>query len=302
METKDSIEEVAKQAICWPASRKWDTTEKDARIKSLFGAPSEVIADLWNRVRPSVDEPGAEPKHMLWALSFMKVYSTEDVHCAIFGWPSVRTFRKWSWYFVKKIAALKEDIILLENRFTNGPDPNSHGTKCYLTVDCTDCPVFEPYPFNTEMFSHKMNGPGLKYEVAVCIKTGHIVWISGPFVASKADPTIFRNGLSNIIADDEVVEVDGVYKGCLKGKLPDQGIDSDERKQKSVARGRHEVVNGRLKQFGVLTIHFRHQKPNKVAMMDKHKCCFNAIAVITQLKFEHGGRTFDVSYNVKYDL
>jgi hypothetical protein len=28
------------------------------------------------------------------------------------------------------------------------------------------------------MFSKKMNGPGSKYEVDVCIKTGHIVWVN----------------------------------------------------------------------------------------------------------------------------
>ena len=29
-----------------------------------------------------------------------------------------------------------------------------------------------------------MNGPGLSYKVGVCIKTTHIVWVNGPFVAS----------------------------------------------------------------------------------------------------------------------
>ena len=298
---QDSIEEVAKETLSWPDNKKWDTTDKDDRFRSCFGAPSRVVAELWNRIEPTVDEPGAHPKHLLWALVFLKVYSTEEVHCAIVGWPSTRTFRKWSWYFVRKISELKDDVIRLENRFVNGPPQNDGPERnCYLTVDCTDCPVFEPFPFDREMYSHKHNGPGLKYEVAVCIRTGHIVWINGPFVASVSDPVIFEIGLSNQIGANEVVEADGVYRGPEKAMMPTMGINSAARKQKSVARGRHEVVNGRLKQFSVLTTFFRHSKPNKDSMIEKHELCFTAIAVITQLKFENGGQTFNVVYDVTY--
>jgi hypothetical protein len=301
MVTKEGIEEIASVALAWPKNRKWDTTEKNARFRSCFGASSEVVATIWNRIEPTIDEPGLHAKHLLWALVFLKVYSTEDIHCSIFDWPSVRTFRKWSWYIVKKIADLKDEVIRLENRFQDGPDPNLPGKKCYLTVDGTDCPVFEPRPFNTGMYSKKMQGPGLKYEVAVCIRTGSICWINGPFKASTHDATIFNNGLSNEIADNEVVEADRGYSGCAKAKTPNQGFTRVERQQKSKARGRHEAINGRLKHFGVLTTHFRHMAPNLVHMMEKHGLCFTAIAVISQLKFEHGDQVFDVEYNVNYD-
>ena len=300
MVEKEAIENAAKEALAWPNSRKWDNKEKDERFKSCFGASSEVVARIWNLIEPNINEPGAEVKHLLWALVFMKVYSTEQIHCSIFDWPSERTFWKWSWYFVQKISELKDEVIRLDNRFMNGPNPNSNGIKCYLTVDCTDCPINEPFPFDEEMFSHKFNDPALKYEVAVCIRTGYIVWVNGPFVASTSDPTIFQNGLNNELADDEVVEMDGVYRACEKGRLSSQGTNTAERKQKAAARGRHEVVNGRLKQFSVLANKFRHMKPNKDTMMERHKWCFNAIAVITQLKFENGEKTFDVAYDVKY--
>jgi hypothetical protein len=45
------------------------------------------------------------------------VYQSDEVHCALVGWPSTPTFRKWSWYFVERIAMLKDDIIILANRF-----------------------------------------------------------------------------------------------------------------------------------------------------------------------------------------
>jgi len=90
-----------------------------------------------------------------------------------------------------------------------------------------------------------MNGPGLKYEVGVCIKTRNIVWISGPFVASSSDGTVFKNGLSLLLCSDEVVEVDRGYRGSNKFMRPDMGVDSKERKMKSNARAQHEAVNSR---------------------------------------------------------
>ena len=296
---KDSIELAAKETLGFPPLTKWESKDKDSRIRSIFGASSEVISEIWNRIEPTISEPGAKPKHLLWAFVFMKVYSTEDVHRAIVGWPSAKTFRKWSWYFVQKIAELKDDVIRLDDRF-NGYGVGGIRTNSFITVDCTDCPVFEPWPFDKHMYSHKMNGPALKYEVDVSIKTGSIVWINGPFCAGTRDVEIFNNALVNELAEDEVVEVDGGYGGIINGRLPRQGIDSQERKEKSVARGRHEAINGRLKVFAVLTTHFRHMGKNREEMMQKHKICFNAITVITQLKFEGGDKTFDVKYDVNY--
>lgn len=176
-------------------------------------------------------------------------------------------------------------------------------TNCFISVDGTDCLVFEPWPFSKAMYSHKMNGPGVKYEVAVCLKAGRRVWTNGPFVGSKNDGTIFKEGLSLQLHDEEAVEVDGEYGGDNKMKPPGLGMDSKERKMKSIARAQHEAVNGRLKQFNVLTTHFRHMKPNKAAMMKKHGLCFDAVAVITQLKLTSGGeRIFAdrVEYDVNY--
>ena len=144
------------------------------------------------------------------------------------------------------------------------------------------------------MFSQKFNGPGVKHEVAVCIQKGFIVWTNGPFEAGVQDQTIFSNALSHEIGDDEFVEADAGCEGPEKVRLPTQGFDSNERKEKSIARGRH----GWLKQFTVLTTHFRHMEKNPEEMMTKHKLCFNAAAVVTQLKFDAGEKTFDVAHNV----
>jgi hypothetical protein len=75
----------------------------------------------------------------------------------------------------------------------------------------------------------------LKYEVAVCIKTGHIFWINGRFIASINDSTIFRShGLEHAITAEEGVEVDAGYLGDDRFMQPHVGFTSKDRKQKVV--------------------------------------------------------------------
>jgi hypothetical protein len=294
--TKDSVKELARETLAWPESRQWSQKLADTKCRGFFGAPTGVIADLWNRL--SNDVEGGAPKHLLWGLLLIKVYSTEEVHCRIVGWPDPQTFRKWSWYFVEKIADLEATLILLDNRFT---DSNQTQT-CFMSVDGTDCPVMEPWPFDKKWYSEKLNGPGVKYEVGVCIKTGEIVWFKGPFVASKNDSTIFIEDLANRLCDNEGVEVDAGYKGHNKLKSKMVSISRAQRKQKSAVRSRHEIINSRLKQFSVLNYPFRHLNLGSEDMMFKHGICFGAIAVITHLKMQAGeGTTYDVEYDIGYN-
>lgn len=165
-----------------------------------------------------------------------------------------------------------------------------------MSVDCVDCAVKEPYPFDKGIFSEKLNGPGYKYEIGICIATGDIVWVNGPFKAGKNDSTIFKeDGLMDALCEDECVEVDAGYKGSDKFKNPNISQCRTDRKQKSRVRARHEVANSRLKLFEVLNSIFRHEAK------EKHQMCFDAVAVITQLMFEFHGRVYDVEYNAQYD-
>ena len=274
----------------------------DSTFRGFFGASISVITHIWNRLQPFIDDEHAasshHPRHLLWSLVFLKIYSTEEVHCRIVGWPAPKTFRKWSWYFVGKIAQLKDEVILLDKRF-DGYDETSV-SNCIMSIDGIDCPVNEPWPFDSKWYSHKFNGPGVKYEVGVSVKSCDIVWINGPFVCSTNDATVFKNTLADLLATDEGVEVDQGYQGHPKFKNPSVNLSHLQRLQKSKVRGRHENVNARLKIYNVLNIAFRHLKPRH-EMMEKHKMCFEAIAVITQLKFEiDGERLYQVQYDTGY--
>jgi hypothetical protein len=50
-----SIEKTAREMFRFPQERKWDSADKDERFRSLFGAPSVVIAALWELIRSNVN-------------------------------------------------------------------------------------------------------------------------------------------------------------------------------------------------------------------------------------------------------
>jgi hypothetical protein len=56
----DAIEQTAKDLLRWPNNRKWDSADKDERFRALFGAPSVVIAEIWERIIPMVEKKHIE--------------------------------------------------------------------------------------------------------------------------------------------------------------------------------------------------------------------------------------------------
>jgi hypothetical protein len=165
----------------------------------------------------------------------------------------------------------------------------STGNVCLVTVDGTDFRIPEPSPFWTGWFSHKFKAAGLRYEIAICIKTGYIVWVNGPFpCGSFPDIKIFRSALKYKLRAGEKVEADNGYRGePLHVSLPGD-IESELHKKAEVAaRARHETVNKRFKQFKCLKDVFRHD-------ISKHAAVFRAVAVLTQLSMENGDPAFQV--------
>ena len=86
-------------------------------------------------------------------------------------------------------------------------------------MDGADFWIYEPSPYTKEAskdwYSHKYNGPGLRYEIGVSIRGGWIVWINGPFQCGKwMDILIFRKGLQHFLGEYERVEVDSGYAGA----------------------------------------------------------------------------------------
>ena len=156
--------------------------------------------------------------------------------------------------------------------------------NCLVTVDGTDFKIRQPAPFSTRWYSQKFHGPGLRYEVAVSIQRGEIVWINGPFPPGEwNDISIFRRNIMGMLGSDERVEADwGYQEEPYNVNLPheDYGCPTT-RAIKSNCRHRHETVNRRFKVCGALQQCYRHD-------LDKHALIFNSVAVIVELELENG--------------
>ena len=186
--------------------------------------------------------------------------------------------------------------IVWENRFKEDV-----GKTCKVTVDTTDCPIEEPsgngvtksgrwLPFDPKWHSHKFHGAGLRYELAINIQNGYIVWMNGPFPCGQFnDIKIFKQGLQKRLLEGEKVEADGIYRNVDGVRAKGDFVSFSDKRAKARARARHETCNGRLKSFGCLKNKWRHP-------LCKHKHVFASIAVIVQLSIESGEPLFQVKY------
>jgi hypothetical protein len=229
---ESSMAAIARDVLGIQQSKQYVPKREHKHFQSFFGASIIVITNIWNQIEGFLgDADGtALPNHLFWAYVFLYVYSTEEVNCCIVGICDPGTFCKWSWYMLKKVGALKDDIIKLDNLFEKW----DRTAICLMSINGINCEVMELWPFDKKWYSKKFNSPGVKYEVGICIRTGMIVWVTGPFVASKNDATIFREKLADLFADDEGVKVDAGYKGHDKFKQPVTASSRQHRKEKSI--------------------------------------------------------------------
>lgn len=188
--------------------------------------------------------------------------------------------------FVVAHDLLSKKKVKWDNRFMN-----SRGKTCYCTVDGTDCPINEPKPFNRRWYSHKFHGPGLRYEIAVCIQTGWIVWVNGPFRCGEfSDIKIFREALKDMLLPGEKVEADDGYKGEPNYiRRPMNAVSESDKRAKQNARARHETINSQIKGFKCLSTSFRHA-------LSKHAFFFSAVVVCVQVSIMLGEKPWQVRY------
>jgi hypothetical protein len=135
--------------------------------------------------------------------------------------------------------------------------------------------------------------------LALCIKSGDLCWVNGPFPAgANPDLEIFRSGLMTYLEEFERVEADDGYIGeaPLKVRCPKCITTPLERKEMmAVVRMRHETVNRRMKQWRCLKDVFRHG-------LDFHETCFTFCAVMTQIAISNGEPLFQVDYSDNFDV
>jgi hypothetical protein len=303
---------------------------------SFFGVEPNVCVTAWDMIISSAaseeesEFSSAKPEHLLWALLFLKKYGDAGEMCRLAGGDSgsvdEKSFRKWSRLFVERIACLLLDVVSAWMLFHSAV-PNTTSiiclsfhfpcffcwkivwedrkkgdvqSDCLVSVDGTDCRIPMQRQAPEAFYSHKFNGPpGLRYEVAVCILTGDIVSVVGPFPCGDwPDVEIFRYCLKGMLDEYERVEADDGYVGedPVNVKVPGSLVHMHDEQQlyiRSRVRRRHETVNKRIKQFKCLDTVFRHG-------LSFHGTCFRACAVLTQLSIKHGNPLFTVDNYANY--
>ena len=150
------------------------------------------------------------------------------------------------------------------------------------------------------MHSHKFHAAGLGYELAISIYRNQLAWINGPFPASKHDITIFRGlardnpepGLISKTPNGKRGVGDSGYEGePFKMSITHAGDDREVKKFKGRAKSRQENFNGRLKNFRILSLPFRHRRGN---VLEAHRVAFVSCCICIQFEIENDNPLFTV--------
>lgn len=149
----------------------------------------------------------------------------------------------------------------------------------YVSLDGTDCRINEPQPFNKKWFSHKFKAAGIRYEIGLSISRGDIVWASGGFPCGEWTDLKIAKDLYVHVASKEITLADKGYRSKYFK------IRSNAWEKRILAR--HETVNGRLKEFEILSTRFRHN-------LKKHPMAFHAVVNIVQLSIDNGESLFAI--------
>lgn len=284
------------------------THATNRKFRAFFGIPPSTCFIIWGSIKSKIP-PGCTPKHLLFGLLFLKVYASEHIHAALCS-VSEKTFRKWAWVIVHLVSDLRlvsyfsifdifyyhegnllnfnnilfnfsnKNQITLSSRFENCPHAFY---RCHISVDGVDFMIYEPQSFSDMWYSHKFKGPGLRYEIGVCIFTSQISWANGPFPCGRYnDNKIYQCHLKEKLQNNEVVVADDGYTDhtCI------QNISVNGVNPKRIL-ARHENLNRRMKQFNILGHRFRHDK-------NLHQKCFFAVLNIVQILIRTIDPLFDL--------
>jgi len=268
------------------------------RFSSHYGLPPLVWLHALDDIRRHLGEahPGFSTpslKKLLMTAYWMKQSATYEVVASRFGC-SERSVRHWVWEYARGLASLKGfkvsrsvialSLAVMSNTICQilwgnfGPDD----LIIFLTVDGVHFKIKEPRKVpSTRWYSHKFNGPGLSYEVAIAIHVNQICWVNGPFPAATSDRTIFvEEGLQAMIPEGKLALGDSTYAGADKICAVNDNDSEEVRAFKMRARARQENINEHLKRFRILTDTFRYD-------VGKHATIVHAIAVLTQYDIEN---------------
>jgi len=165
------------------------------------------------------------------------------------------------------------------------PEDDEWDTHFIISVDGVHCRFHEvKHPTLSKdpaMFSHKYNGPGLAYELALHVYENRLVWMNGPKKPKNDDYGIYKSALRKKIPPGKKAITDRGYKSNTDPTLakPNSHDDPELRTFKARARMRQEQFNARIKRFACLSGSFRHS-------IARHGNCFEAVCVLCVYEME----------------
>ena len=93
----------------------------DRKFRAHFGVSPLVCYLVWMLLANAKRLPtGAKPIHLLPALLFMKVYSSEAVLSPKVGMDE-KTYREWNWQMIESIASLAPHVVRTTDYSSNRP-------------------------------------------------------------------------------------------------------------------------------------------------------------------------------------
>ena len=231
-----------------------------------------------------------KPIHLLMICRFLYLYPNEKDLGQFFKIWSRNTVLKYTKVWLKRLRWL------LIHKLGNIEDYDE-GLIMMLTLDCTHCPTEEPRPFSTDNSSHKLGGSaGVNYELGILIHRPKLIWVHGPTQPGKLnDVEVFRSKLKREMMDrlpGRKAIADKGYRGEEGMLVLRNDFDPPELAEfKDRALARHEVFNGMVKQFDVLTKMWRH-------ITICHGDAFRSCCVLVMYQLESGARILFDPYPV----
>ena len=158
------------------------------RFRGNFGVSSLAISKLVTDLLDGNNIRGFNLRYFFLTLFWLKAYPT---YVQIEGpWnllpetigPKIKEYARCIQLLKEKKIKWFEDDEIADDIFI-------------ITVDGVHCRVQEVRKDpGTKWYSHKSHGAALGYELGIAIRSDRLVWINGPFPASRHDITIYKYG------------------------------------------------------------------------------------------------------------
>lgn len=146
-----------------------------------------------------------------------------------------------------------------------------------MRINCYDNPILEE---KVQFYSDQLKRPALRYEVGVCLRSGSVGWLSGPFPGGGwPNPSILRSKLPTLLGPGEFVIAGKGYEGVDPRIHTSMDAIGDRTKVRSIAQC--EAIDHRIKSWACTAQAFRHKH-------DLHHILFNAVVAIINLEIQSG--------------